>query len=232
MKLVGKYLNNGHMAHEDGRVGRNSEGPSGRNIWLIFKSFQFTAPVVNLCQLEALLLVIGQSNPIPGIVVTSVKAHRRSAKNTFYFLTNQSLGFILFNQSILRISGTWNMQGPSPAPQQEHTHAQAGCRHRQSLGSPENYVVVSLLLSMIYHMMIYHMFTHLDSPLEEFDGIFMLLLVRKAVSTSAPLDKQWADTQKTDWLNLLLSSFQGVFDDFDQIPCSSGELVQTYKVLC
>ena len=66
MKLVGKYLNNGHMAHEDGRVGRNSEGPSGRNIWLIFKSFQFTAPVVNLCQLEALLLVICQSNPIPG----------------------------------------------------------------------------------------------------------------------------------------------------------------------
>ena len=39
-------------------------------------------------------------------------------------------------------------------------------------------------------MMIYHMFTHLDSPLEEFDGIFMLLLMRKAVSSSAPLDKQ------------------------------------------
>ena len=82
------------------------------------------------------------------------------------------------------------MQGPFQAPRQEHTHAQAGCRRRQSLGSPENYVVVSLLLWMIYHMMIYHMFTHLDSPLEEFDGIFMLLLVRKAVSTSAPLDKQ------------------------------------------
>ena len=39
-------------------------------------------------------------------------------------------------------------------------------------------------------MMIYHiirMFTHLDSPLEEFDGIFMLLLMRIAVSSSTPL---------------------------------------------
>ena len=62
-------------------------------VFVMITEKNITAPVVNLCQLEALLLVIRQSNPIPSVVVTSVKADRCSTKQTFSFLTNSS-GFI------------------------------------------------------------------------------------------------------------------------------------------
>ena len=34
------------------------------------------------------------------------------------------------------------MRGPSQAPQQEHTRAQAACRRKQSLGSPIAFLIL------------------------------------------------------------------------------------------
>ena len=129
-----------------------------------------TAPVINLCQLEALLLVISQSNPIPSVVVTSVKADRCSTKRTFSFLTNSS-GFIDITpeacECLLKLLNK-NILMP-----------------KQSVGIGK----VGAHLSKRNHVdsfMCRTFFTHLDSPLEEFDSIFMLLLMRKTVSTSTP----------------------------------------------
>ena len=137
--------------------------------WYIVCGINYTAPVINLCQLEALLLVIRQPNPIPSVVVSSVKAHRCSAKrNAFYFLT-KSPGFFgppeaceglfqLLYKNILVPKQCVGV-GKVGAHLSIRNHADSLCRY---------------------------LITHLDGPLEEFDGIFMLLLVRKAVSTSTP----------------------------------------------
>ena len=144
---------------------------SSYNLWFCHDYGEnVTAPVVNLCQLEALLLVISQSDPIPSVVVTSVKADRCSTKQTFSFLTNSS-GFIEITPEACE--GLFQLLDKNIfMPKQGVGIGKVGA-HLSKRNHVDSFVCGTF-------------FTHLDSPLEEFDSIFMLLLMRKTVSTSTP----------------------------------------------
>ena len=94
---------------------------------IVPRNITLTAPVMNLGQLEALLFVIGQPDPIPGVVVPPVKTNWCSARRR---------NVMLRLNSELFVKQTWSRRVLSPAPQRERTHVQARCRRRQSWGSP------------------------------------------------------------------------------------------------
>ena len=84
--VVGGVLHDRHVAHQHGR-----EGVDGQSL-----------PVVDLGQLEALLLVVSQADPVPGVVVPPVQADRGPGEGGETSLVGAEIGGNLGKPEVIR----------------------------------------------------------------------------------------------------------------------------------
>ena len=90
-------LHDRYVAHEHGR-----EGVDGQRL-----------PVVDLGQLEALLLVVSQADPVPGVVVPPVQADRGPGEGAETALVGAEIGGNLGKPEVIRNKKILKLKPPS-----------------------------------------------------------------------------------------------------------------------